>query len=1550
MARESGRLAGRRLLRLGLLAIFVGVLATPPTNATASARDHRGVIQEEPAQGRPTAITLDAAGTSADQALFAYPPLKFSAIHIDGTGAAPPRQFPSALAEFPADASTSVVRLIAVPDCDAVSIEALTLSRAGDARRLSAGAAAGLASIDEVVRIRDQAVAVVRFDLEAVRRIEDPAIPWTHIAIELSTAGARGPVCKNTGPFTHACERGLANYDASGAAAPTWTPRAGRAARTGSVTHCETVADCAAAGVDVLFIAAEDLAHAGALFGFAAHHAVYLGLNVGVVDVGDLAELTPEAVRAFIQGVYDTQSAEHFGDGHLGFVLLVGDAYADDNATVMIPAYDGYGGTEVASDHYYACVSGDDDFEDVMVGRFSVGNVPELSAATGKVANYLPHDPQEDWYERVLLVAGLFYTIKDDYVALFDEYEELLPEGITADRIYRHDFASNDQCALAVVDAINEGYLFVDYAGDGWKFTWHMTLTTNYIPMMQNGDRLPIVFSMACMTGWFDNTTDADGSGSYDCLAEQLVNSPTGGAIACLAATRSSDGGIFRTISKKLYRAAFEENCVFLGETIAVAKLLHIQDGGDVDYTRHFNLFGDPALIFSSDTAPGGQPDLVVRPHDVEWSSELPGTGDDLSVTVPVRNQSQTPATNVTVRISLVSGGRSYDVDALIPSIDGWSIATAELVIPMPEVGEYVLEVLIDPDDEIAELHEDNNSFAKPTYAYPHLPGFPVDIGAPANGPCTARLSGTGKHVLVSDADARLFALAGDGSVAWQTPPGAAPLTFNREIAPAVGDLDGDGTGEVVFTKRSALAAVDAGGGEMWSVPTQDPLGYPVLADADGDGDLDAVVSTIGVFGAPCRIVAIDEDGQQIWTHDVPAIEDVSTCPVTGDFDLDGRPDVAYGTTDGRITALSCSENPPVELWGPLDLGSSEITVLALGDIDGDGLLELVAADDALSCLNAEDGSDVGWDVPIGPGIVTLALGDTDHDGVPEVIAGTSSGDLHLIAGGTVAWTAPLSGAPGASACIADIDGDGGLEILVGTDAGYLHILTDQGQDYVPPMPISGGSSTPFVGNLIGDPRQEIVVSSSDGVLFAFGFEAGGSESAPDWAGLGRSERRGGVHVQPLGGTLTGNTILAGHYRVTDNVVVDAAATLTIACETILDFESDPPTHLEINGAIEAVGYPGYEIILTGEPARSRSNWGGLRLGPGAVADLASCRVSNAATGIVANLATVTVVDCEFMANGTALSLSGCTLDARSSVFSHSDSVGMYIDGGAGSVVECTFDANGAAAIECREAGSHEFRGSSFTGSLHGDGVRLTRYSDVTIDSCAFDQNATHGLRVKTSSPTITSSSFAGNGSYGIYCVRLADPDISWCTISGNRIGVVTDAGSAPNLGNDFYPESGYNSIMNNQIAAVANYVSTSVPVYARRNWWGTPTPFGRIFIGYVTYAPWLTEPPDPAMHEVRAEDLPVDFRLLQNTPNPFNPTTTIKYEAPVHAGHVEIAIHDVAGRLVATLHSGECTPGTHEIVWDGLDDHGNRVASGTYFVRMSAPDHASTRKMTLLK
>ena len=86
-----------------------------------------------------------------------------------------------------------------------------------------------------------------------------------------------------------------------------------------------------------------------------------------------------------------------------------------------------------------------------------------------------------------------------------------------------------------------------------------------------------------------------------------------------------------------------------------------------------------------------------------------------------------------------------------------------------------------------------------------------------------------------------------------------------------------------------------------------------------------------------------------------------------------------------------------------------------------------------------------------------------------------------------------------------------------------------------------------------------------------------------------------------------------------------------------------------------------------------------------------------------------------------------------------------------------------------------------------------------------------------------------------------------------------------------------------------------------------------------------------------------------QNTPNPFNPTTTIAFTLP-QSQHVSLVIYDAAGRVVKTLADGITGFGTHNMVWDGTDNTGNQVGSGIYFYRLETGSFIESKKMVLIK
>ncbi len=98
-----------------------------------------------------------------------------------------------------------------------------------------------------------------------------------------------------------------------------------------------------------------------------------------------------------------------------------------------------------------------------------------------------------------------------------------------------------------------------------------------------------------------------------------------------------------------------------------------------------------------------------------------------------------------------------------------------------------------------------------------------------------------------------------------------------------------------------------------------------------------------------------------------------------------------------------------------------------------------------------------------------------------------------------------------------------------------------------------------------------------------------------------------------------------------------------------------------------------------------------------------------------------------------------------------------------------------------------------------------------------------------------------------------------------------------------------------------------------------------------------------------RSETFPQGFVLEQNFPNPFNPSTTIRYELP-EDGLVNVTIYDMMGRQVSTLLSSHQTAGYKSIQWNATNDFGKPVSAGVYLYQIQAGEFVQTRKMVLLK
>ncbi|MBT6516513.1 MAG: T9SS type A sorting domain-containing protein [Candidatus Marinimicrobia bacterium] len=100
----------------------------------------------------------------------------------------------------------------------------------------------------------------------------------------------------------------------------------------------------------------------------------------------------------------------------------------------------------------------------------------------------------------------------------------------------------------------------------------------------------------------------------------------------------------------------------------------------------------------------------------------------------------------------------------------------------------------------------------------------------------------------------------------------------------------------------------------------------------------------------------------------------------------------------------------------------------------------------------------------------------------------------------------------------------------------------------------------------------------------------------------------------------------------------------------------------------------------------------------------------------------------------------------------------------------------------------------------------------------------------------------------------------------------------------------------------------------------------------------------DPSVGIINENPVPKKFAIVNNYPNPFNPTTTINITVEIrHA--TSLNVYDINGRLIDLVFQGELEIGTHEFQWEGTN-----YSSGVYFIKMKSGDYVQTRKIILLK
>ncbi len=97
------------------------------------------------------------------------------------------------------------------------------------------------------------------------------------------------------------------------------------------------------------------------------------------------------------------------------------------------------------------------------------------------------------------------------------------------------------------------------------------------------------------------------------------------------------------------------------------------------------------------------------------------------------------------------------------------------------------------------------------------------------------------------------------------------------------------------------------------------------------------------------------------------------------------------------------------------------------------------------------------------------------------------------------------------------------------------------------------------------------------------------------------------------------------------------------------------------------------------------------------------------------------------------------------------------------------------------------------------------------------------------------------------------------------------------------------------------------------------------------------------------SEGIPTEFALHENYPNPFNPTTTLRFDLP-EVSSITLTIYNMLGQKVRTFNMNDTPAGFHSIKWNAINDYGDPVGAGVYLYQLRANQYLETRKMVLLK